>query len=190
MVDAFDIERADFSGMTGKPELYIGTCCIRRSSRSMNRAPRAAAATAVIMQLRSRAAGCHRVRLDRPFIYLIRDDPTGAILFVGRLVDPSRWPREAIAWRGCPGLHAARSSIPRQIERATGRAAAAGRLTQECHPVLPGWIGDPPMPIACKVAGCGGRAILAAFGRSGFRFDCTSCSGGVVTDQAPARDTA
>jgi serine protease inhibitor len=29
------------------------------------------------------------VRADRPFLYLIRHQPTGAVLFVGRVLDPS-----------------------------------------------------------------------------------------------------
>ena len=29
------------------------------------------------------------VRADRPFLYLIRHRPTGAVLFVGRVLDPS-----------------------------------------------------------------------------------------------------
>jgi serine protease inhibitor len=31
-----------------------------------------------------------RWHCDRPFIFLIHDDPTGQVLFVGRLLDPGR----------------------------------------------------------------------------------------------------
>lgn len=27
-------------------------------------------------------------RVDRPFLYLVRDDPSGALLFVGRVLNP------------------------------------------------------------------------------------------------------
>ena len=90
MVDAFDIERADFSGMTGKPELYIGNVLHKAFVEVNEQGTEAAAATAVIMKLRSAPQETVEFRLNQPFIYLIRDDPTGAILFVGRLVDPSR----------------------------------------------------------------------------------------------------
>jgi serpin B len=49
----------------------------------------AAAATAIIMDLTSMPAEGMEVRVDRPFLYLIRDDASGAVLFIGRVLDPS-----------------------------------------------------------------------------------------------------
>jgi serpin B len=89
MVDAFDIERADFSGMTGKPELYIGNVLHKAFVEVNEQGTEAAAATAVIMQLRSAPQEAIEFGVDRPFIYLIRDGSTGSLLFIGRVVDPS-----------------------------------------------------------------------------------------------------
>jgi serine protease inhibitor len=30
------------------------------------------------------------VNADRPFLYFLRDQPTGAILFMGRVLDPTK----------------------------------------------------------------------------------------------------
>ena len=48
----------------------------------------AAAATAVVMTLTA-VPEAVEVTLDRPFIFLIRDIETGAVLFVGRVANPS-----------------------------------------------------------------------------------------------------
>jgi serpin B len=48
----------------------------------------AAAATAVVMELTA-MPDVVEVTIDRPFIFLIRDIETGAILFVGRTLDPN-----------------------------------------------------------------------------------------------------
>jgi serpin B len=78
---------ADFSGMTGTRDLYI-TQVLHKAFVSVDEAgTEAAAATAVVME--EEAPEPHvEVTLDRPFIFLIRAIETGAILFVGRVINP------------------------------------------------------------------------------------------------------
>jgi serpin B len=79
---------ADFSGMTGTPDLYISQV-IHKAFVSVDEAgTEAAAATAVIMRATAMPSQPVEVTLDRPFIFLIRDIETGTILFVGRVLNP------------------------------------------------------------------------------------------------------
>jgi serpin B len=90
MNDAFNPEVADFSGMDGKRDLYIGDV-IHKAFVSVNEAgTEAAAATAVIMIGTGMPPAPIELTLDHPFIFLIRDIETGAILFVGRVLDPGQ----------------------------------------------------------------------------------------------------
>jgi serpin B len=78
---------ADFSGMTGTPALYI-RAVLHKAFVSLDEAgTEAAAATAVIMEEEAPEPRVE-VTIDRPFIFLIRDIDTGAVLFVGRVVNP------------------------------------------------------------------------------------------------------
>jgi serpin B len=79
---------ADFSGMTGQPELYIDEV-VHKAFVSVDEAgTEAAAASAVIMKLTAMPTDTAVFTADRPFIYFIRDIETGAILFLGRVVNP------------------------------------------------------------------------------------------------------
>jgi serpin B len=79
---------ADFSGMTGNRELFISDV-IHKAFVSVDEAgTEAAAATAVIMMRAAVSKPPVEVTIDRPFIFLIRDIETGAILFVGRVMNP------------------------------------------------------------------------------------------------------
>ena len=49
----------------------------------------AAAATAVIMRATSAPARSEQLVVDRPFVFLLRDKTTGAIVFAGQVTDPS-----------------------------------------------------------------------------------------------------
>jgi serpin B len=82
-------EAADFSGMTGTTELTIAEV-LHKAFVSVDEAgTEAAAATAVVMELTSAHEEPVTVTLDRPFVFMIRDIETGAILFVGRVMNPS-----------------------------------------------------------------------------------------------------
>ncbi|MCK4598907.1 serpin family protein [Candidatus Bipolaricaulota bacterium] len=85
MPNAFKQGIADFSGMDGTRDLFIG-CVAHKTYVSVNEeGTEAAAATGVSMTLSLPAA----MTIDHPFIFLIRDIETGTILFVGRVVEPT-----------------------------------------------------------------------------------------------------
>ena len=85
---------ADFSGMTKEDALYIGTVIHQANIDVDERGTEAAAATAVGMD----TGGCtgpqpatlKTFRVNKPFVYFIRDLQTGAILFMGRVTDPTK----------------------------------------------------------------------------------------------------
>ena len=79
---------ADFSGMTGTLDLHISEV-IHKAFVSVDEAgTEAAAATAVIMRESAPPELPVEMTIDHPFIFLIRDIETGAILFVGRVMNP------------------------------------------------------------------------------------------------------
>ncbi|MCL0097983.1 serpin family protein [Dehalococcoidia bacterium] len=89
MPDAFLPEKADFSGMTGNRDLFIEDV-IHKAFVSVDEAgTEAAAATAVVVGITAAPPPPVEVTIDRPFIFLIRDIETGAILFVGRVLNPA-----------------------------------------------------------------------------------------------------
>ena len=88
--DAFDASMADFSGMGWpKGKLYISQIKHKAFVEVNEEGTEAAAATAVEMATKS--ARRHPIfRADHPFLFLIRDTQTGSILFIGRVVDPTK----------------------------------------------------------------------------------------------------
>jgi serpin B len=87
MPAAFSQTKADFSGMDGSRELYI-TAVVHKAYVDVNEeGTEAAAATGVVVGLR--AAPAHPVfRADHPFVFAIRDNRSGSILFLGRVKNP------------------------------------------------------------------------------------------------------
>jgi len=89
---AFDANLADFSGMTGRPSaqvpLAIGEIFHRAVIDVTEAGTEAAAATAIAMVTASMPTHLEPFVVDRPFLFYITDETTGAILFEGRISDP------------------------------------------------------------------------------------------------------
>jgi len=81
---------ANFSGMTGKDELKISDVVHKAFVGLDEKGTEAAAATAVIMVGKTAVfpKQVYDVTFDRPFVFAIRDVPTGQILFMGRITKP------------------------------------------------------------------------------------------------------
>jgi serpin B len=83
-------DAADFSGMTGRRDLCISDVLHKAFVSVDEKGTEAAAATAVVMRLTAMPVGeTINLTIDRPFVFLIRDIPTGTVLFMGRVLDPS-----------------------------------------------------------------------------------------------------
>jgi serpin B len=94
MTDAFDPFRADFAGMIEETAADKGSLCIsdvlHKAFISVDEeGTEAAAATVVIMGTPIATVPQAEVRIDRPFLFAIRDTRTGTLLFLGRVMDPS-----------------------------------------------------------------------------------------------------
>ena len=90
MTDAFNPKAADFSGMTGTKDLTIVAVVHKAFVEVNEEGTEAAAATAVVAKSEGIAEPPPVFRADHPFLFLIRDTKTGAILFLGRILDPTK----------------------------------------------------------------------------------------------------
>jgi len=93
MTLAFSPSQADFSGISGhKHAFYIGAVFHKAFVEVNEEGTEAAAATAVAMprSLLAKPLPVPTFRADHPFLFAIRDRMSGAILFLGRITDPTR----------------------------------------------------------------------------------------------------
>lgn len=95
MSKVFDPAQSDLSGMTGLPREKAQSTIDQIAHRAVievaEEGTEAAGATAVVVTTRAMAPGQQqRFEVDRPFMFLIADDRTGAILFAGRVSDPRK----------------------------------------------------------------------------------------------------
>jgi serpin B len=96
MKQAFQPGTADFSAITGDKSLFISAAIHKAYIDVDENGTEAAAATAVMMSMATAMRPFTPppppivFRADHPFLFLIRDNSTNAILFIGRLTDPTK----------------------------------------------------------------------------------------------------
>ncbi len=78
---------ADFSGITSQKGLFISSVIHKARIEVKEDGTKAAAATGIVMT--KSVPRTIRFEVDRPFIFIIRDNATGQHLFLGRVTDPA-----------------------------------------------------------------------------------------------------
>jgi len=85
---AFDRNRADFSGLTTAKEPLALSAVLHKAALDVNeRGAEASAASGIMVVARGEMP---QVRADRAFVFLIRDQRSNSLLFLGRLVHPRK----------------------------------------------------------------------------------------------------
>ena len=91
MPDAFQPGVADFSGINGRRDLFLMKVLHKAFVEVNEEGTEAAAATGIVAGVTSVMPGePFRFRADHPFLFLIRDRRSGAVLFMGRVADPTK----------------------------------------------------------------------------------------------------
>jgi serpin B len=85
MRQAFERGAADFSGITGHRDIFLDGAVQQACIEVNEQGVEAAAATGMRFSFVSAPPD---FRANHPFLFLIRDNRTGAIIFIGRLADP------------------------------------------------------------------------------------------------------
>ncbi|MCW4012904.1 MAG: serpin family protein [Candidatus Bathyarchaeota archaeon] len=88
MPTAFSPDAADFTGINRDGNLYVDKVIHQAFIDVNEEGTEAAAATGITVRVYGGFGG-GTFNVDHPFMYLIMDKQTGAILFMGRVIDPS-----------------------------------------------------------------------------------------------------
>uniref|UniRef100_A0A8C7B7X1 Serpin domain-containing protein n=1 Tax=Neovison vison TaxID=452646 RepID=A0A8C7B7X1_NEOVI len=86
MVDVFNPQRANLSGMTGTKDLLVSKVIHKSFVEVTEEGTEAASSTAVVVNVGSPPT--HPFHCDHPFLFFIRHNKTNSILFLGRVSSP------------------------------------------------------------------------------------------------------
>lgn len=89
MVDAFIFGQANFAGMDGRSDWLFISGVIHRAYVNVDEQGTEAAAATATVGMAGFAALPPTFRADHPFLFLIQENKTGSILFIGRVTDPT-----------------------------------------------------------------------------------------------------
>ena len=96
--DAFDDELADFSNMSSR-ELFVGGALHKANIDFTEDGVKAAAATVIYMTDKAAIMEKERpieIKIDKPFMYLIKDKNSGEVWFVGAVYEPNSWEEDKV----------------------------------------------------------------------------------------------
>lgn len=85
MTDMFDSQKADFSRLSAGDSLFVAQALQKVKIDVNESGTEASSATAAILYARMAPL---EIVLDRPFLFVVRHNPTGTILFMGQVMEP------------------------------------------------------------------------------------------------------
>ena len=88
MPSAFSPNDADFTGISQTKDFSISTAVHQAFVKVDEKGTEAAAATGAVFQTTAMPLSKYTFRADHPFVFMIYDDQTGLVLFMGQVVNP------------------------------------------------------------------------------------------------------
>lgn len=90
MTDAFNEAKANLSGISEAAQLIISEVMHKSYIKVDERGTEAAAVTGITVGVTSAGPDLNTFRVDRPFVFAIREKDTNAILFIGKVLNPQQ----------------------------------------------------------------------------------------------------
>lgn len=85
MTDMFSPSQADFSNFSDRESLYVSQALQKVKIKVNEKGTVASSSTAIIVSARMAP---EEIIMDRPFLFVVRHNPTGAVLFMGQVMEP------------------------------------------------------------------------------------------------------